>query len=230
LKIANSAYFGFQGRARTVMQALVVLGLEVAGRAVAGLVLRRVLPATPAMERFWDSSARVARTAGWLVGQLGVRDNVRADEVYTYGLFRDCGIPILMRKFPDYIDVLRIANADDERLFTAVELAHCPTTHAVVGSLMAQNWWLPDEMSAAIRHHHDRLALQSGAAGVAAASARLVALAQLAEYLVQRITARSATREWEKLGAVCSATLDVDAVGIESLIGEAAAVVTEAID
>lgn len=229
LKTANSPYFGFQSRARTVMQALMMLGLEVASRAVAGLVLRRIFPAVPAMERFWDGSARVARTSGWLVGQLGVRDNVRADEVYTYGLFRDCGIPILMRKFANYAEILRAANADGERPFTTVEKARCPTSHALVGCLMVQNWCLPAEFSTAIRHHHNPLVLQSGNLGMPIASARMVALAQLAEYLVQRITRQSATREWDKLGGACMEILGLDGNGVELLVRDAPPVVTDSL-
>ena len=40
------------------------------------------------------------------------------DDAYTYGLFRDCGIPILMKKFPGYVDVLKAANAETEKGFT----------------------------------------------------------------------------------------------------------------
>lgn len=229
LKTANSPYFGYQGRARSVMQALLMLGLEVAGRTVAGLVLRRIFPPLPAMERFWDGSARVARTAGWLVGQFGVRDNVRADEAYTYGLFRDCGIPILLKRFPDYANVLRAANADGDRAFTSVEKAHCPTDHALVGCLMAQNWCLPDHFSGAIRHHHDPFALQAGDRCLPANSARLVALAQLGEYLVQRTTRQSATREWEKLGGGCLDLLGLNGHDVEPLVRDASAVIADVI-
>lgn len=229
LKTANSPYFGFQVRAKSVMQALLMLGLEVTGRTVAGLILRRIFPPLPALERFWDGSARVARTAGWLVGQFGVRDNVRADEAYTYGLFRDCGIPILLKRFPDYANVLRAANADGERPFTTVEKAHCPTDHALVGCLMAQNWCLPDHFSGAIRHHHDPIALEAGDRCMPANSARLVALAQLAEYLVQRTTRQSATREWEKLGGGCLDLLGLTGHDVEPLLRDSSAAVADGI-
>jgi hypothetical protein len=42
LKTANSAYFGFRSRARTVTQALVMLGLNVSSRAIAGLACQGV--------------------------------------------------------------------------------------------------------------------------------------------------------------------------------------------
>ena len=165
------------------------------------------------MERFWDVSARVARVSGWLVGRLGVRDGVRPDDAYTFGLFRDCGIPILMKKFPQYVAILKEADADLDRVFTDVEQVRCPTNHAIVGSLMAQNWWLPEETSEAIRCHHDAVILASGPLVIAPASARMVALAQLAEFLVQRIDGQSTTREWDKLGCTCRQLLALDAEG-----------------
>ena len=227
LKTANSSYFGFRSRARTVTQALVMLGLDVTSRAIAGLALRKVFLAVPAMERFWDASARVARVSGWLVGRLGVRDGVRPDDAYTFGLFRDCGIPILMKKFPQYATILKEADADPDRVFTEVEQVRCPTNHAIVGSLMAQNWWLPVETSDAIRCHHDAVILAAGPLGIAPASARLVALAQLAEFLAQRISGQSATCEWDKLGCTCRQLLGLDGAGAEALLRDAESVVRE---
>ncbi len=227
LRTANSPYFGFETRAKTVMQALLMLGLESASHAIAGLALRRIFPPLPAIERFWDGSARVARTSGWLVRKLGVRDNIRADDAYTYGLFRDCGIPILMKKFPGYVDVLRAANAETEKSFTAIEQIRCPTNHALVGGLMAHSWLLPEELGDAIRHHHDAITLASVPQGMTTASARMVALAQLAEHLVQRATGMSMTREWEKLDDVCLSILGIDGTVVETLAAEAPAVVAD---
>ena len=230
LKTANSSYFGFRSRARTVTQALVMLGLDISSRAIAGLVLRKVFLAVPAMERFWDASASVARVSGWLVGRLGVRDGVRPDDAYTFGLFRDCGIPILMKKFPQYAAILKEADTDPDRVFTEGEQVRCPTNHAVVGSLMAQNWWLPGETIEAIRCHHDAVILASGPLGIAPAAARMVALAQLGEFLVQRIGGQCATREWDKLGGTCCNLLELDGTGAEALLPEAESVVRETTD
>jgi len=227
LKTANSAYFGHQARARSIVQALMILGLDVASRAVAGLILRKVFLGTPMMERFWDASARVARTSGWLVLQLGVQDGVGPDDAYTFGLFRDCGLPILMRKFPDYVSVLGEANADCDRMFTAVEETRCPTNHAIVGCMLAQNWWLPDETCLAIRHHHDAIALASGTSGLPPSSARMTALSQFAEYLVERVAGRSRSCEWAKLGPLCLRLLDLDEARIEFLASQAPPVVAD---
>jgi HD-like signal output (HDOD) protein len=227
LKTANSAYFGHQARARTVTQALMILGLDIASRAVAGLILRKIFDGLPMLERFWDASARVARTSGWLACQLGSVDGVGPDDVYTYGLFRDCGLAVLMRKFSNYVEVLREANADPDRTFTAIEETRYPTNHAIVGSMLAQNWWLPDDICVAIRHHHDVLALTSGSAGLSATSARMIALSQFAEYLVERVAGRSRSQEWSKLGPACAGLLELDAEKIDFLADRAGPVVAD---
>ncbi|MCX9156441.1 HDOD domain-containing protein [Niveibacterium sp. 24ML] len=216
MKTANSPYFGFRFRARTVSQALMMLGLDVASRAIAGLVLRKVFVSVPALERFWDASARLAIVAGWLAQELGTRNGIRAEEAYTFGLFRDCGIPVLMRKYSDYGATLKLANEAREQRFTDVEETRHPTNHAIVGCLLAQSWWMPEETCLAIRHHHDVMVL-SGSSGLPAASQRMIAMVHLAEHLYQDATGLSVTCEWEKLGEASLRLLEVSPEGFASL-------------
>lgn len=218
IKTVNSPFFGFRSRAKSVSQALTMLGLETASRTVAGLILRKVFGDLPNLERFWDSSAAIARLGGWLVQEIGVRDQVRSEDAYTFGLFRDCGMPILMRKFPTYQATLALANADSEQRFTLVEETYHPTNHAMVGCMLAQSWWLPEETCLAIRHHHDYVALHAGSAGLPPASRRLVAVAQASEYIYQQVTGLSLTCEWEKMSAACMQTLQLDAERLEYLV------------
>jgi HD-like signal output (HDOD) protein len=215
IKTANSPFFGFRVRARTVHHALTMLGINIASKAIAGVALRNAFPPSPSMERFWDASARIAEYSGYLIDILGVRDGVAADDAYTYGLFRDCGMPVLMRKFPEYRDTLARANLEAVRRFTTVEEDDYPTNHAIVGCMLAQSWSLPEEICQAIRHHHDFLLLQSGAHSIPPASRRLIAIAQLADHIHEQHSGLSRTQEWAKLGAACLTILqlDTDSIG-----------------
>lgn len=218
LKTANSPFFGYRQKARNVRDALLMLGLKAAANAVAGLVLRRAFPPLLHLERFWDASQRTAELSAWLAGRLGVRYGVAPEDAYTFGLFRDCGIPVMMRRFEGYAEVLARANASDTHAFTEIEAAEVPTNHAVVGGLMAQSWWLPEDVCTAIRRHHDVSILMGGGSG---ASARLIALAQLAEKLHQDITGLNRSQEWEKLGPGCLDVLAIAAEDFEALETEA---------
>lgn len=224
LKTANSPFYGFRHKARSVRDALVVLGLNVASRTIAGVILRHVLPGGQNMERFWDASARTAQLSAWLVQKLGKQTDVQTDDAYTYGLFRDCGIPIMMRKFENYMKILVEANSDEERSFTEVEEAYLPTNHALVGCLLAQSWWLPEATCLAIRHQHDYVLMRTGLQSLPEASRRLIALAQVAEWLLQNITGKNMTHEWQKMGAACLAQLGLSEDDLPGLLEEAAAV------
>ena len=209
LKIANSAFFGFNGHARSVKDALQILGPNTVATAVAALSLRKAFAHVPNLERYCDSSARIAQLSGWLVGQIGPGPRkIRSEEAYTFGLFRDCGIPVLMSMYADYYDILKAANNEEVRSFTAIEDDEMGLNHAMVGAALAEEWQLPIEFRAAIELHHDSDAIRGLSAHKAPDISRyFMAISQLGEYLFQRLSGMNKTREWGKLGTVCRDTL-----------------------
>ncbi len=221
IKTANSPYFSARQRVRSANEALAILGLNTASRAIAGIILRKAFPHVQNLERFWDASARLARLSGWLTQYLNVPD-LRADDAYTFGLFRDCGIPVLLGRFPHYKKTLETANHDAADSFTRMEEAEIPTNHAMVGCLLAQNWWLPEETCLAIRNHHDLAALESVGSALPMPSRRLIAVAQLSEHIVQQQLDMSFTQEWPKLGIACLRILDINEANLKSLYVAAA--------
>ena len=220
IKITNSPFFGFRGRVHTPREALMLLGLNVAGKAIAGIVMRRAFPSSPQLERFWDASALIARLSGWLAQRV-TNNKLRADNAYTFGLFRDCGIPILLSRRPSYFETLVQANHDDLRSFTEVEDLTLPTNHAIVGSMLAQSWWLTDDTSLSIRHHHDLAFLDANTIPPSLNCRHMIAVSQLAEHLLQLHTKRSFTQEWAKLGPACLRLLKLSEEDVAELLTEA---------
>jgi len=221
ISLANSPYFGFRGRVRSVNGALMTLGLSVTSRAIAGLVFRQMFPVTPLLTRFWDASANIARLSGWLAQHLnGI--NTHAEDAYTFGLFRDCGIAVMIKRFHDYPALLKKANEESRLAFTAIEETAYPTNHAVVGCLLAQGWWLPEEICLAIRHHHEYPPVGQQNPTVL----NMIAIAQVAEHLFQHHTGLSETREWEKASAFCLGQLGLDPEKLVQLYEASATVAT----
>jgi HD-like signal output (HDOD) protein len=223
LKLANSAYFGQGGRVRSVSEALQILGLNTVATSIAALSLRKVFAHVPNLERYWDSSARVALLSGWLVTQIHFPERkIKPEEAYTFGLFRDCGIPILMSMYDDYFDILERANSEDEKSFTAVEFDVLGLDHAMIGGSLATEWRLPIEFKAAIELHHDADAICGLNPHIAPDVSRyFIAIAQLSEYLFQRLSGLNKTREWHKLGAVCLAVLGIQEKDTDQLFQHA---------
>ena len=229
IKTANSPFFGFRSRARSANEALMMLGLDVTSRAIAGISLRKAFPADIRLERFWHASAQIAALSGWLTQIIG-RHRLRAEDAHTFGLFRDCGIPVMMRRFPGYEKILVRANSDAGQQFTLVEqqgLQEFPTDHAMVGCLLAESWWLPEEICQAIRHHHELPALELLNSGLPSASRQLIAMGQTAEHILQEITGGSRTCEWSKLGTSCLRILDFTEGELKGIYEIAAKVIKE---
>ena len=220
--IANSPVFGSGRRVRSVREALQVLGLAVAGRAVAGIALRNIFPITPQIERFWHASATVARLSGWLAQQVQSSRDVRSEDAYTFGLFRDCGIPVLMKRYgPDYDKVLKQALEEKETGFIKLEEAKFPTNHAAVGSALSRAWWLPEEITLAIRHHHDpNMATLSADFRSGAEAVGLIAIGQIAEHLFHHHYPKlKHDAEWEKMGPAVLRALGLSEESLQELYG-----------
>lgn len=209
IKTANAPAFGLSRKVGVISEAVVLLGLSPVMQTVAGIVLQRVFRYSPGMERFWDCSAAVARVSSWLVQRLGLQRRIRPGDVYTFGLFRDCGIPLLMGAFPEYRSVLAESNTARDRAFTGIEDAALGMNHAVMGARLAVEWGLPDEMVQAIEHHHDIECLAGDVDRLSPRGRLMIALAQLAEQLTQAQTGLCQSCEWLKLGPVCLDVLDI---------------------
>ncbi len=181
LKVANSPAFGLRRKVSTVQQALPVLGMRTIGSLVAGVALRNAIGGGPRLDRFWDSTTRIAQLCARLTREFR---GVPADSAYSFGLFHDSGIAVLMGRFPTYRETLQIANATGDRPFTAVEDERHDTNHAVLGYLLCRNWGLPEEICNATLLHHDMEIFAPTADDTAAKSRTLVALATLSACFV----------------------------------------------
>lgn len=221
IKVANSPFFGFGKQVRSVSEAMLVVGLKMIVHTIAAHALRMTFPHVPSLERFWDAASQTAQLAGWLALRLKGRTRVRPEEAYTFGLFRDCGIPVLMIPFPEYAQILMQANAATDKSFTDIEDGLLSINHAIVGAELAEDWGLPEELYQAIRYHHDSSILDvQEAAQLRRDMQHMIAIGQIAEYLLQTRTGLSQTQEWSKFGEVCLRQFEIDADELEALLNE----------
>jgi HD-like signal output (HDOD) protein len=152
LKLANSPHFGLRSRVSSVQQAVTVLGLRNTINLLSNVALRaNVVPNLAGMDAFWDYSGITAVAAARIAGKI---PGMSRDDAYTVGLFHDCGIPVMMQKFPDYkknVDEMARIKGN----ICEIESACYSTTHAAVSNLLARSWLLPQPMCRAILYHHD---------------------------------------------------------------------------
>lgn len=209
IKTINSPFYGLRNKVHSVMQAIHMLGLSQLSMMVMSMALREILKGENQieMERFWDVSTRVAIISSYIACRLpymgseaNKKRQIFKDEAYTYGLFQDCGIPIMLNHYATYKETLGLANQMPDQRFTAVEDAEYGKNHAMVGYLMAKSWGLPEAMTQAIRFHHEHVSLSSEEISLPKESKDFIALALLAERAIQIIFGLNMTCEWEKGG------------------------------
>lgn len=206
VKVANAPWLGLPQPIGTVRIAFERLGACRCLAILSALVLRRVLPCRgPSLERFWDVAQRRSIAIAWLARQHG---QVEPDLAHSFGLFCDIGIPVLLLRFeqPSYRVTLAEANLG-RRPFTEVEQRRHGTHHALVGASMAGAWGLSEEIVQAVALHHDYRCL--GSSVVPQRVQVLVALALLAERIIQRHQGLNRHAEWQRGGMAALLALEL---------------------
>ena len=219
LKTVNSSFYGLPTRAKSVPQALALLGLRNVAQLVTGLLLRQAFAGSDSkgLDEFWESSAGISQIAAWLAPRI---KGINRDDAYTFALFRDCGIPAMMKVFSDYRSSLgRTARAQDDCTIEA-ENDRYGTDHVAMGHKLATAWLLPDATCDAVLDHHDYESRGNGDADVPPSSARLIALALVAEWLFAMHTSGAPCREWAAGGDFALQQLGFTPEELEALVPE----------
>lgn len=216
MHIANSPAFSTGRQLTSIAQALSVLGSNQVFNLVVCHLLKQALSdrQDAAMHRFWETSSRTAAVSAELAMHIG---GVRPDIAYTFGLFHDCGIPLVIKRFPKARAVLAAANAAEDRLFTDVEEAALGTNHAVVGYFLARRWKLADFIAEGVLHHHDYSALIEPGR-VSDAARRLISVCVLAEHIIRLHGQGNGQYEWPKAAENACACLGLSLGAVDDLI------------
>ena len=120
LKAANSPAFQMRQKVTSINSAVMSLGTNNVIGLITGLSLRMVMSGKKSakLDSFWNN----ASDAAVVCSLLGYRFNVMPpDEGYTLGLFHNAGIPLLMQRFPDYLDDMAKARLASKDPATTIE-------------------------------------------------------------------------------------------------------------
>ena len=226
LKTINSPFYGLSKKAKTVQEALALLGLRETTRLISGLLLRRAFAScdTPAMQVYWEVSARVAMVSAYLARELHVAP---LDEAHTFGLFRDCGIPVLLIRYPDYEQLMAETRGENEHRRSEMERTRYGFDHALVGATLAQSWHLPSEMWQAIRMHNSYDRTDDNAPSIPKRFATLMALGLLADRLVMTHRNMYDAQQWSAEERFVTDTLGVMEDRLTPLAGDIAKILAE---
>ncbi|GBD94252.1 hypothetical protein BMS3Abin05_01856 [bacterium BMS3Abin05] len=181
LKLANSAYYGFARRIKTIPLAVVVLGYE---------TLKNVLLTVSIIDQFsrqlnglrfdfslfWDHTLATAIASRILAKDAGFQ---LSGEAFVGGLLHDIGKLVLSRFFPDeFSQIYRLSFQNREPMYNMEKKLLKGVTHAEVGAWLAERWNLPGSLVQGIRYHHEP--------AKAPTASSLAAIMHIGDYFVRK--------------------------------------------
>ncbi len=181
-RAARSPVFGRGKKFAAIEEVIMTVGVKQTFNLVQAMALTCSVSdrARKAYDTFWTRSQEIAELAAIIAKDRVSICNVFPDQAYMAGIFHECGVPILMQRFPDYCQTLQLKNTCCWPTL-AEEDARYQVDHCSVGYIVARHWALPDFVCAAIRYHHEIPRDEIGAA------CALVAIIQLAGYFYHRL-------------------------------------------
>ena len=177
-KVARSPSFNRNQRALDRLdQVVMLLGVKQTLNLVQAAALASSLggPNKAVLNVFWSNSEELAQIAALIAADRVSVCNIFPDQAYMAGIFRECGVPVIMQKHADYCATMATEPcpcwpqifAEDKR---------CATDHCAIGYLVARHWKLPDFVASAILYHAEMPSEELGAVR------SLVAILHLASY------------------------------------------------
>lgn len=204
LKLVNSPHFGLADKVGSIQRAVALLGSGSIINLINALSIKGEMSdeTIVTLNRFWDTAQDVAMTCLTLARHT---DIPAVDEAYTLGLFHDCGVPLMLKRFPDYMSVLETAyaQASEQTRVVDTENRMFNTNHSVVGYYTAKSWRLPKHITAAIANHHNALAVFRDDASGDTRLKNLLAVLKMAEHICAsyRVLGNQAEdHEWQVVG------------------------------
>jgi HD-like signal output (HDOD) protein len=157
LKTVNSPAFGLKRTVTDIKQSVIMIGYSGVTNIASFYQLQNSFKekAAISLEKFWDTAMDTANMMSLLLENLSITLSCTKEDAYAFGLFRDCGIPLLAIKYTDYKEVLIEANSSPEQEFTSFEDNRYETSHATMGYYMAHSWNLPKNICELILRHHE---------------------------------------------------------------------------
>ena len=203
LRVANSPFYGMQGKIATIDEAITVLGFVNVRSLVTTAGIAAAWPASAGAgfdpRIFWRHSLGAASCAATLAPYA----KLRPETLFLAGLLHDIGRLVLVVTHPAVYAETLLRRARADCLLLDAERAVLGFDHAQIGSELCRHWRIPAPIAAAVERHHQ---VNPGAPGLPADMADVIHIADgLAHALdlagdPDAMVPPPASAAWQRLG------------------------------
>lgn len=155
LRVANSAVYSLPNKIGNINRALSILGTNLVKNIALSFIIAEELrgrgDSAFDFDYFWRRSVTAAVAAELVMGLTGEKDA----NIFVTGLLQDIGVLVLhLTKGKEYDEILKQSTIRGDIQINTSERQHFRYDHQQVGSMLLQNWGLPESVTAPTRFHH----------------------------------------------------------------------------
>ena len=160
LRLANSAFYSFHTRVKTISHAIALLGMNLVTSLAIGINIfdsftKGAKSEAALISKLWTHSCGV----GVLVREIWMRRSHNEKEgefAFLCGLLHDLGKVVLFKTYPaHYSSIFAIEKSESDPAISCYEDENYGVDHAAIGEMLAKQWGFPPELAGVIRRHHD---------------------------------------------------------------------------
>jgi HD-like signal output (HDOD) protein len=165
LRLANSAFYSFRARVKTISHAISLLGINLVTSLAIGVNIfdsftKGATSEAALISNLWTHSCGV----GVLVKEIWTKHSRKEKEgefAFLCGLLHDLGKVVLFRTYPGhYGSIFAARKSESDPAISCFENENYGADHSVIGEMLGKQWGFPPELVAVIRKHHDPLAAE----------------------------------------------------------------------
>lgn len=154
LRVANSPFYGMQGKIDTIAEAITVLGFVNVRSLVTTAGIATAWPTNDATgfepRIFWRHSIGVASCAATLAPHA----RLRPETLFLAGLLHDIGRLVLVVAHPPAYAEVMLRRAATGGLMLDAEREVLGFDHAQIGGELCRHWRIPESIADAVERHH----------------------------------------------------------------------------
>lgn len=160
LHIVNSGYLRHSRKARSLDDAILLVGLEATRHIILGIVIHALFPRSQVVESFDRGSfLRHCLGTGIAARQLCLESWLDATydsyKLTTYGLVHDIGVLALERCLPVTLSrIFRMVAEERVPVLEAEVKVLGQFTHSAIGEWVCRHWNLPADIRNVVHYHH----------------------------------------------------------------------------
>jgi putative nucleotidyltransferase with HDIG domain len=160
LKLANSAFYSFRARVKTISHAIALLGTNLVTSLAIGInifdtFVKGAKSEAEHINKLWTHSCGVAVLGKEIYTRRG---GLAADAEFAFlcGLLHDLGKVVLFKTYPGhYSSVFAMAKPESRADISSYEFENYGIDHANIGEKLARQWGFPSELVNVIKAHHN---------------------------------------------------------------------------